>query len=134
VDVVAALTDCGGPVIATAIHDGPPDTVSPEPSERVTTISGRSRAALASQAPSGLKATARSSILDLESSDVPLMAHYLSNHVSVAYGDIYDEIVALSQELAFRVRLLDARTWTTARVAAAQIGQAARAARLQSLL
>ena len=30
------------------------------------------------------------------------MAHYLSNHVAVAYGDIFDEMVALSQELGFQ--------------------------------
>lgn len=35
-----------------------------------------------------------------------LMAHYLSNHVAVAYGDVFDEMVALSQELGFRVRVL----------------------------
>jgi L-fucose isomerase-like protein len=35
-----------------------------------------------------------------------LMAHYLSNHVAVAYGDIFDEMVALSQELGFKVRIL----------------------------
>src|SRR5688572_3814345 len=35
-----------------------------------------------------------------------LMAHYLSNHVAVAYGDIFDEMVALSQELGFKVRVL----------------------------
>jgi L-fucose isomerase-like protein len=35
-----------------------------------------------------------------------LMAHYLSNHVAVAYGDIFDEMVALSHELGFRVRIL----------------------------
>jgi hypothetical protein len=35
-----------------------------------------------------------------------LMAHYLSNHVAVAYGDIFGEMVALSQELGFRVRIL----------------------------
>lgn len=34
-----------------------------------------------------------------------LMAHYLSNHVAVAYGDIFEEMVALSQELGFRVRV-----------------------------
>jgi L-fucose isomerase-like protein len=37
-----------------------------------------------------------------------LMAHYLSNHVAVAYGDIFDEMVALSQELGFKVRILSA--------------------------
>jgi L-fucose isomerase-like protein len=35
-----------------------------------------------------------------------LMAHYLSNHAAVAYGDIFEEMVALSQELGFRVRIL----------------------------
>ena len=38
-----------------------------------------------------------------------LMAHYLSNHVAVAYGDIFGEMVALSHELGFRVRVLRAR-------------------------
>jgi L-fucose isomerase-like protein len=37
-----------------------------------------------------------------------LMAHYLSNHVAVAYGDIFGEMVALSQELGFKVRVLGA--------------------------
>jgi L-fucose isomerase-like protein len=35
-----------------------------------------------------------------------LMAHYQSNHVAVAYGDVFGEMVALSQELGFRVRVL----------------------------
>jgi len=35
-----------------------------------------------------------------------LMAHYLSNHVAVAYGDIYEEMIALSKALGFTVRLL----------------------------
>jgi L-fucose isomerase-like protein len=38
-----------------------------------------------------------------------LMAHYLSNHVAVAYGDIFSEMVALSQELGFKVRILGAK-------------------------
>ena len=38
-----------------------------------------------------------------------LMAHYLSNHVAVAYGDIFDEMAALSQSLGFRVRVLGVR-------------------------
>ncbi|UCC48708.1 MAG: fucose isomerase [Gemmatimonadota bacterium] len=38
-----------------------------------------------------------------------LMAHYLSNHVAVAYGDIFEEMVALAQELGFKVRILKAR-------------------------
>ena len=35
-----------------------------------------------------------------------LMAHFMSNHVAVAYGDIFEEMVALSQELGFVVRVL----------------------------
>ncbi len=35
-----------------------------------------------------------------------LMAHYLSNHVAVAYGDIFEEMLALSQELGFKIRVL----------------------------
>jgi len=37
-----------------------------------------------------------------------IMSHYLSNHVAVAYGDIFDEMVSLSQTLGFRVRVLAA--------------------------
>ncbi|MBK8977871.1 MAG: fucose isomerase [Planctomycetes bacterium] len=43
---------------------------------------------------------------DLGISRDTLMAHYLSNHVAVAYGDVFGEMVALSQELGFRVRVL----------------------------
>jgi L-fucose isomerase-like protein len=43
---------------------------------------------------------------DLGMSRDTLMAHYMSNHVAVAYGDIFEEMVALSQELGFRVRVL----------------------------
>jgi len=35
-----------------------------------------------------------------------LMAHYESNHVAVAYGDVFGEMLALSQELGFKVRIL----------------------------
>lgn len=35
-----------------------------------------------------------------------LMAHYMSNHVALAYGDVFGEMVALSQELGFKVRIL----------------------------
>jgi hypothetical protein len=42
---------------------------------------------------------------DLGVSRDQLMAHYLSNHVAVAYGDVFGEIVALSQELGFKVRV-----------------------------
>ena len=46
---------------------------------------------------------------DMGISQRTLMAHYLSNHVAVAYGDVFDEMVALSLELGFRVRVLAAR-------------------------
>lgn len=35
-----------------------------------------------------------------------IMAHYLSNHVAVAYGDVFQEMVALSKEMGFKVRIL----------------------------
>jgi len=35
-----------------------------------------------------------------------LMAHYLSNHVAVAYGDVFEEMIALSKELGFKLRVL----------------------------
>jgi L-fucose isomerase-like protein len=35
-----------------------------------------------------------------------LMAHYLSNHIAVAYGDIFHEMVALSSAMGYRVRVL----------------------------
>jgi L-fucose isomerase-like protein len=35
-----------------------------------------------------------------------IMAHYLSNHIAVAYGDVFEEMVALSQELDIEVRIL----------------------------
>jgi L-fucose isomerase-like protein len=37
-----------------------------------------------------------------------LMAHYLSNHVAVAYGDVFEEMVALSKQLGFKLRVLQA--------------------------
>jgi L-fucose isomerase-like protein len=43
---------------------------------------------------------------DLRISQETLMAHYLSNHIAVAYGDVFEEMVALSRELGFRVRIL----------------------------
>jgi L-fucose isomerase-like protein len=43
---------------------------------------------------------------DLGISRDTLMAHYLSNHIAVAYGDIFEEMVHLSKELGFRVRIL----------------------------
>jgi L-fucose isomerase-like protein len=35
-----------------------------------------------------------------------IMAHYMSNHIAVAYGDIFGEMVALSEALGFQVRIL----------------------------
>ena len=43
---------------------------------------------------------------DLGISRDALMAHYLSNHIAVAYGDVFGEMVALSRELGFKVRIL----------------------------
>jgi L-fucose isomerase-like protein len=34
-----------------------------------------------------------------------VMAHYMSNHIAVAYGDIFDEMVSLSRSLGFAVRV-----------------------------
>lgn len=42
---------------------------------------------------------------DLGVSRDTLMAHYMSNHIAVAYGDILDELLMLSQMLGFRVRV-----------------------------
>jgi L-fucose isomerase-like protein len=38
-----------------------------------------------------------------------LMAHYASNHIAVAYGDVFEEMVALSREMGFHVRILGRR-------------------------
>lgn len=38
-----------------------------------------------------------------------LMAHYLSNHIAVAYGDIFHEMVALSTAMGYRVRVMAER-------------------------
>jgi L-fucose isomerase-like protein len=43
---------------------------------------------------------------DLGCSMETIMAHYMSNHVAVAYGDIFGELVALSQSLGFKVRVM----------------------------
>lgn len=43
---------------------------------------------------------------DLGCSMQTVMAHYMSNHIAVAYGDIFGELVAASQALGFRVRVL----------------------------
>lgn len=43
---------------------------------------------------------------DLKCSMETVMAHYMSNHIAVSYGDIFDEMVSLSQKLGFKVRVL----------------------------
>jgi L-fucose isomerase-like protein len=43
---------------------------------------------------------------DLWCSMETVMAHYMSNHIAVAYGDIFGEMVAASQALGFRVRIM----------------------------
>ena len=43
---------------------------------------------------------------DLGMSRGTLMAHYMSNRIAVAYGDIFGEMVAGSQELGFGVRII----------------------------
>lgn len=43
---------------------------------------------------------------DLQLSRDDLMAHYMSNHIAVAYGDIFAEMAALSEAMGFRVRHL----------------------------
>ena len=37
------------------------------------------------------------------------MAHYLSNHVAVAYGDIFQEMIALTRALGINVRIMKRR-------------------------
>jgi L-fucose isomerase-like protein len=43
---------------------------------------------------------------DLGCSMETVMAHYLSNHIAVAYGDIFGEMIALSQLLGIKVRVM----------------------------
>ena len=43
---------------------------------------------------------------DLDMPRDTLMAHYMSNHIAVAYGDIFSEMLALSKELGFKVRII----------------------------
>jgi L-fucose isomerase-like protein len=42
---------------------------------------------------------------DLGCSPDTIMAHYMSNHIAVAYGDVLGEMTALSQDLGMRVRI-----------------------------
>jgi L-fucose isomerase-like protein len=43
---------------------------------------------------------------DLFCSMETIMAHYMSNHIAVAYGDIFSELLALSSSLGFKVRIM----------------------------
>ena len=43
---------------------------------------------------------------DLGVSQETIMAHYMSNHIAVAYGDIFDEMIALSSALGIKVRIM----------------------------
>jgi L-fucose isomerase-like protein len=43
---------------------------------------------------------------DLGCSMETIMAHYMSNHIAVLYGDIFDELVATSLQLGMKVRIL----------------------------
>jgi L-fucose isomerase-like protein len=45
---------------------------------------------------------------DLGCSMETIMAHYMSNHIAVAYGDIFAEMASLSQSLGFRLRVISA--------------------------
>jgi len=46
---------------------------------------------------------------DMGCSMETVMAHYMSNHVAVAYGDIFGEMVAASQALGFKVRVMSSQ-------------------------
>jgi L-fucose isomerase-like protein len=43
---------------------------------------------------------------DLGCSMETVMAHYLSNHIAVIYGDVFGELVAASQALGFKIRVM----------------------------
>jgi L-fucose isomerase-like protein len=43
---------------------------------------------------------------DLGCSPATIMAHYMSNHIAVAYGDIFDEMVALARLLGIKIRVI----------------------------
>lgn len=43
---------------------------------------------------------------DLGCSRDDIMAHFMSNHIAVCYGDVFAEMVALSQKLNFNVRII----------------------------
>jgi L-fucose isomerase-like protein len=43
---------------------------------------------------------------DLGCSTETIMAHYLSNHIAVLYGDIFEEMLSVCQKLGFRTRIM----------------------------
>ncbi len=43
---------------------------------------------------------------DVRATQETIMAHYMSNHIAVAYGDIFGEMAAVSQALGFKVRVV----------------------------
>lgn len=45
---------------------------------------------------------------DLGCSMETIMAHYMSNHIAVAYGDVFGEMAAVCQSLRFRIRVMSA--------------------------
>jgi hypothetical protein len=47
---------------------------------------------------------------DLGCSMETVMAHYMSNHIAVAYGDILGEMAACAQMLGFKVRMMASRS------------------------
>ncbi len=47
---------------------------------------------------------------DLGCSMETVMAHYMSNHIAVCYGDIFEEMAALSQNLGFKVRVMQSKS------------------------
>jgi L-fucose isomerase-like protein len=48
-------------------------------------------------------------MVDLHCSVETIMAHYQSNHMAICYGDIFGEMIALSRELGFQVRVISGR-------------------------
>jgi L-fucose isomerase-like protein len=45
---------------------------------------------------------------DLGCSPDTIMAHYMSNHVAVAYGDIFEEMASLGAKMGLKVRVISA--------------------------
>jgi hypothetical protein len=42
---------------------------------------------------------------DLGCSSETIMAHYMSNHIAVVYGDVLEEMIAVSRGLGMKLRL-----------------------------